>query len=124
MTQLLVRYSRILEIIGDIVKVHVPAPSEGEVSQIGFGDLAMIENTLDPDQPPYMAQVIRIEEDEVSLQLFSGTKGLSTQAGVRFLGHPMQVTFSPNILGRSFSGAGRPIDGGRIANVFCVCVVL
>ncbi|MBS98707.1 MAG: V-type ATP synthase subunit B [Oceanospirillaceae bacterium] len=112
MTQLLVRYSRILEIIGDIVKVHVPAPSEGEVSQIGFGDLAMIENTLDPDQPPYMAQVIRIEEDEVSLQLFSGTKGLSTQAGVRFLGHPMQVTFSPNILGRSFSGAGRPIDGG------------
>lgn len=112
MTQLLVRYSRILEIIGDIVKVHVPAPQEGEISEIGYGDLALIENTLDPDQPPYTAQVIRIDRDEVSLQLFSGTKGLSTQAGVRFLGHPMQVTFSPNILGRSFSGAGRPIDGG------------
>ncbi|MBR9883575.1 MAG: V-type ATP synthase subunit B [Oceanospirillales bacterium] len=112
MTQLLVRYSRILEIIGDIVKVHVPAPQEGEISDIGYGDLALIENTLDQEQPPYMAQVIRIDRDEVSLQLFSGTKGLSTQAGVRFLGHPMQVTFSPNILGRSFSGAGRPIDGG------------
>ncbi|GGB99592.1 V-type ATP synthase beta chain [Marinobacterium zhoushanense] len=112
MTQLLVRYSRILEIIGDIVKVHVPTPEGDEVSEIGYGDLALIENTLDPDQPPYMAQVIRIDRDEVSLQLFSGTKGLSTRAGVRFLGHPMQVTFSPNILGRSFSGAGRPIDGG------------
>ena len=112
MTQLLVRYSRILEIIGDIVKVHVPEPEEGAVSAIGYGDLALIENTLDPDQPPYMAQVIRIDRDAVSLQLFSGTKGLSTRAGVRFLGHPMQVTFSPNILGRSFSGAGQPIDGG------------
>lgn len=112
MTQLLVRYSRILEIIGDIVKVHVPEPEPGEVSEIGYGDLALIENTLDPEQPPYMAQVIRIDRDAVSLQLFSGTKGLSTSAGVRFLGHPMQVTFSPNILGRSFSGAGRPIDGG------------
>jgi V/A-type H+-transporting ATPase subunit B len=111
-TQLLVRYSRILEIIGDIVKVHVPEPEPGEVSEIGYGDLALIENTLDPEQPPYMAQVIRIDRDAVSLQLFSGTKGLSTKAGVRFLGHPMQVTFSPNILGRSFSGAGRPIDGG------------
>nr|WP_246590053.1 V-type ATP synthase subunit B [Marinobacterium ramblicola] len=109
---MLVRYSRILEIIGDIVKVHVPEPEEGEISAIGYGDLALIENTLDPDQPPYMAQVIRIDRDEVSLQLFSGTKGLSTQAGVRFLGHPMQVTFSANVLGRSFSGAGRPIDGG------------
>lgn len=112
MTQMLVRYSRILEIIGDIVKVHVPEPEPGEVSEIGYGDLALIENTQDPSQLPFMAQVIRIDGDAVSLQLFSGTKGLSTQAGIRFLGHPMQVTFSPNILGRSFSGSGHPIDGG------------
>ena len=110
------RYSRILEIVGDIVKVHVPRPASGEVSPIGYGDLALIENTLDPDQPPYMAQVISLSGDEVSLQLFSGTKGLSTQAGVRFLGHPMQVTFSSNILGRCFSGSGRPIDGGPSLN--------
>lgn len=112
MSQFLVRYSRILEIVGDIVKVHVPLPEGGAVSEIGYDDLALIENTLDPDQPPYMAQVVGIEGDQVSLQLFSGTKGLSTQAGVRFLGHPMQVTFSVNILGRCFSGSGRPIDAG------------
>jgi V/A-type H+-transporting ATPase subunit B len=132
-TQLLIRYSRILEIVGDIVKVHVPEvhvlppqgddladthpggqgePEEGEVSAIGYGDLALIENIVDPDQPPYMAQVIQLDRDSVSLQVFSGTKGLSTKAGVRFLGHPMQVTFSPNIMGRAFSGAGRAIDGG------------
>jgi V/A-type H+-transporting ATPase subunit B len=31
---------------------------------------------------------------------------------VRFLGHPTQVTYSPNILGRVFSGDGTPVDGG------------
>jgi len=60
-TQQLVRYSRILEIIGDIVKVQVPEPEPGAVSEIGYGDLALIENRLDPDQPPYMAQVNRID---------------------------------------------------------------
>lgn len=109
MTQLLVRYSRILEIVGDIVKVHVPEPEEGEVSAIGYGDLALIENILDPDQPPYMAQVIQLDRDSVSLQVFSGTKGLSTKAGVRFLGHPMQVTFSPNIMDAPFPVPDAPL---------------
>src|SRR5690606_40231356 len=28
------------------------------------------------------------------------------------LGHPMQVAYSPTILGRVFDGTGSPIDGG------------
>nr|MDJ0940259.1 V-type ATP synthase subunit B [Woeseiaceae bacterium] len=46
------------------------------------------------------------------LQVYSGTKGLGTDASVRFLGHPMQALYSPNIMGRVFSGAGVPLDGG------------
>lgn len=112
MSQLLIRYSRILEIIGDIVKVHVPA-SEAGTSQISFGDLALIEGSQDTqDVLPRTAQVILLKGEEVSLQVFSGTKGLSTHSVVRFLGRPMEVTFSPNILGRAFSGTGSPIDGG------------
>ncbi len=110
MTQSLVRYSRILAIVGDIVTVHVPLPESG-VSPISFGDLAMIESR-EGDELPRMAQVVLLERDRVSLQVFSGTKGLSTHSAVRFLGYPMQVTFSLNILGRAFSGTGQPIDRG------------
>src|SRR5690554_7523377 len=94
-SQLLIRYSRILEIIGDIVKVQVPA-SEASSSQISFGDLALIEGSTDnQDVLPRTAQVILLKGEEVSLQVFSGTKGLSTHSVVRFLGRPMEVTFSP-----------------------------
>lgn len=112
MSQLLIRYSRILEIVGDIVKVHVSASDAG-TSPISFGDLALIENRDDTqDIQPRLSQVILLDDETVSLQVFSGTKGLSTHSVVRFLGRPMEVTFSPNILGRAFSGTGNPIDGG------------
>ncbi|QEQ98297.1 V-type ATP synthase subunit B [Neptunomonas concharum] len=109
------RYSRILEIVGDIVKVHVPA-TENKQTAICFGDLALIESIADSARPPHLSQVILLEGEEVSLQVFSGTKGLSTHSVVRFLGRSMEVTFSPNILGRAFSGTGRAIDGGPQLN--------
>ncbi|EXJ11341.1 MULTISPECIES: V-type ATP synthase subunit B [Nitrincola] len=112
MSQLLLSYSKILEIVGDLVKVYVPEPDSNTTGNIGFGDLAIIENPLDPAQLPALAQVIEMDRDRISLQVFSGTKGLSTQASIRFLGHSMQVAFSTNILGRAFSGVGVPIDGG------------
>jgi len=48
----------------------------------------------------------------VYLQVFSGSRGISTGDEVRFLGHPMQVSFSDNLMGRIFDGAGEPRDGG------------
>jgi V/A-type H+-transporting ATPase subunit B len=56
--------------------------------------------------------VIKIEDDIVSLQVFAGSRGVSTSDEVRFLGHPMQVAFSENMLGRVFNGSGVPRDGG------------
>ena len=41
-----------------------------------------------------LAEVIRLDEDRVSLQVFAGGRGVSTGDEVRFLGHPMQVSFS------------------------------
>ena len=97
----LVRHTRVLAIVGDILKVRG--------SGVGFGDLAIVENW---DGRRSLGQVIELERDVVSLQVFSGGKGLSTQARVTFLGHPTQVTYSPNILGRVFRGSGKPMDGG------------
>ncbi len=105
----LFRYTNILEIVGDIVKIKVPPSQDSNGAGIKFGDLAVVENPLGEQST---AQVISMNREEVSLQVFTGTKGVSTDSSVRFLGHPMQATYSSNILGRVFNGAGEPIDTG------------
>ncbi|MBK5964961.1 V-type ATP synthase subunit B [Thiocystis minor] len=108
MAQTLARYSKVLEIVGDILKVRVP-PSANEQARVAFDDLALVE---DPGGFTSLARAIKLDRDMVSLQVFAGTKGLSTEASVRFLGHPMRVTYSSNILGRVFRGDGEPLDTG------------
>jgi len=97
----LTRHTRVLEIVGDTIRVR----AEGAA----FGDLAMVENV---DGETSQAKVVELDGDIVSLQVFSGSKGLSTRAGVRFLGHPQNVTCSDNILGRIFRGSGEAFDDG------------
>jgi V/A-type H+-transporting ATPase subunit B len=108
-SQSLVRYSKILEIIGDIVRVQVPEDANEQNISIRFNDLAVVE---DAHGNQSLGQVISLKADTVALQVFNGTKGVSTDSSVRFLGRPMQVTYSSNILGRVFRGTGEPIDGG------------
>jgi V/A-type H+/Na+-transporting ATPase subunit B len=109
MTQNLIRHTKILSIVGDIMKVYAPAGTEASGPATRLYDLALVK---DPSGLSSIAQVITINQDEVSLQAFSGTKGFSTRSSVHFLGHPMQVTYSNNILGRVFDGTGKPMDGG------------
>ncbi len=109
MSKTLVRYSSILEIVGDIIKVEVPESASAEDAAARFGDLAVVER-LDGEQS--LAQIIAVKRSTVSLQVYQGTKGLSTGASIRFLGHPMLATYSENILGRIFNGAGEPMDNG------------
>ncbi|MCF8131261.1 MAG: V-type ATP synthase subunit B [Deltaproteobacteria bacterium] len=97
----LTRHTRVLEIVGDTIRVK----AEGAA----FGDLAIIENV---DGETSQAKVVALDRDIVSLQVFSGGKGLSTKAVVRFLGHPPNVIYSDNILGRIFKGSGEPFDDG------------
>ncbi len=99
--QNLIRHIRLLEIVGDLIRVK----AEG----VAFGDLAVVENI---DGEISLAKVVDLDRDIVSLQVFSGGKGLSTDAKVTFLGRPLDVVYSDNILGRVFRGSGEPIDGG------------
>ncbi|HZD04207.1 MAG TPA: V-type ATP synthase subunit B, partial [Longimicrobiales bacterium] len=109
MPRTLVSYYHVLEIVGDIVKVSVPGSPAVDAGRVRLGDLAVVQAETGESS---LAQVIQIDRNRVSLQVFSGTKGMSTTAVTRFLGHPMQVTYSRNILGRVFRGTGEPIDGG------------
>ena len=97
----LISYTRLLEIVGDLIRVSA--------RDVAFGELAMIEN-IDGEQS--LAKVVDLDRDVVSLQVFAGGKGLYTDAKVKFLGRHLDVIYSDNILGRIFRGSGESIDGG------------
>ncbi len=58
------------------------------------------------------AQVVKIVGDMVTLQIFSGTEGIGTDAEVVFLGRPPVLRVSDELAGRFFNAYGEPIDGG------------
>jgi V/A-type H+-transporting ATPase subunit B len=58
------------------------------------------------------AQVIKINNNEVTLQIFQGTEGIATNAEVVFLGSPPTLKVSDQLSGRFFNPYGKPIDGG------------
>ncbi|MCX7655693.1 V-type ATP synthase subunit B [Treponema sp. J25] len=93
-------YSKIESITGNVITVRA--------TDVRYGDLAEIDTAFGTS----LAEVIRLQEDLVSLQVFAGGRGISTGDTVRFLGHPMRVSFSENLLGRIFNGAGEPRDKG------------
>ncbi|PRX55416.1 V-type ATP synthase subunit B [Flagellimonas meridianipacifica] len=65
-----------------------------------------------PSGEKAFAQVIALDGDQVTLQLYGGGFGVSTNCKIRFLGKPIEVGFSDDMLGRVYSGNGQPIDGG------------
>ena len=59
-----------------------------------------------------LAQVVRIMDDEVTLQVFGGTEGIPTDAEVIFLGKAPSLQVGDQLVGRFFNAYGEPIDGG------------
>jgi len=74
-----------------------------------LGELARVEKR---DGTKTLASVLRFEEDQVTLQVFGGTRGIFTGDKVIFLKKEMTATFGDQLLGRRLNGAGEPIDGG------------
>ena len=59
-----------------------------------------------------MGRIVELNEDKAVIQVFEGTENMSlANTHTRLSGHPMEVTVSPDMLGRTFNGIGRPIDG-------------
>jgi V/A-type H+-transporting ATPase subunit B len=93
-------YSKIESITGSVITVKADG--------IRYGDLAEVDTAFGTS----LAEVNRLEGGLVALQVFAGGRGISTGDTVRFLGHPMEVSFSDNLMGRVFSGSGSPRDNG------------
>ncbi len=95
------QYNRIENIKGNIIEVRA--------TDVGLNELAQV--VLQSGETS-LAEVISFNEDRVSLQVFTGTKGISTGDTVKFLNKPMLVPFGDSMMGRRFNGSGVPIDGG------------
>ena len=92
-------YHKIIQIAGNVITV--------EADNVANNDLAEVTSVRGTS----LAQVIRLLDNKVFLQVFNGTRGINTGDEVRFLGHPMRVSASDALLGRIFTGAGVPRDG-------------
>ena len=95
-------YTDIIQIAGDVITV--------EAQGVGYMDIAQVTTRHGVS----LAQVIRLDGKRVSLQVFAGSRGISTGDKVRFLGHPMRVSSGDSLLGRIFNGSGVPLDKGPV----------
>ena len=105
-------YKTIREIASPLMVVE-------NVSGVTYDELAEI---MLPDGSVRRCKVLEVEGDRAVVQLFESAAGINlSQSKVRFLGHPLQLAVSPDILGRVFSGMGVPIDGGPeiLAKEYC-----
>lgn len=73
-------------------------------TDVGYDEMATVDGRL--------AQVVKIIGDQITLQIFSGTEGVPTNAEVSFMGKPPQLKVSDQLGGRFFNAYGDPIDGG------------
>lgn len=94
-------YDRINNMRGNLVTLNAEGVRLGELARI---DLRNGRNVY--------ASVLRIDGQNVTLQVFQSTRGISTGDSVTFLKRQMQATFGNTLLGRRLNGAGEPIDGG------------
>lgn len=93
-------YTNIIQIAGDVITVEAQGVGYAEIAQVSSSGKASL------------AQVIRLDGKKVYLQVFAGSRGISTGDKVRFLGQAMRIATGDNLLGRIFNGSGLPLDRG------------
>ncbi|HPB77728.1 MAG TPA: V-type ATP synthase subunit B, partial [Bacteroidales bacterium] len=59
-----------------------------------------------------LAQVVKINGDRVTLQVFGGTEGIATNSEVVFWGEAPSLNVGEELSGRFFNAYGKPLDGG------------
>ncbi len=94
-------YDRIQAIRGSLITVFADNVSLGELARV---DLHNGTYTY--------ASVLRVDGEQVTLQVFQSTRGISTGDKVTFLQREVEVSVGDQMMGRRLSGAGEPIDGG------------
>ena len=96
-------YRTIHEISGPLMVVE-------KVDGVTYDELAEIELT---DGSIRRCKVLEVNGDKAVVQLFESSAGINLRdSKIRFLGHPLELAVSGDMLGRVFNGMGQPIDGG------------
>ncbi len=96
-------YTTIREIAGPLILLD-------DVDHATYEELVEVEL---PGGELRRGKVLEVNRDKVLVQIFEGTRGVDiTKTRVRFLGKGLELSVSPDILGRIFNGLGRPIDDG------------
>jgi len=100
---MLKEYQTVTNIYGPLMLVEmVDEAKYGHIVDVELGDGSMRHG-----------QILQVENDKVLVQVFEGTSGIDVNdSTARFLGRPLELPVSPDILGRVFSGLGEPIDDG------------
>ena len=95
-------YKGLTSISGPIIVVE-------NVHTVGFNELVSVKAQTGETR---LGRVIEVNQKAVTIQVFEGTTGLSTsQTRTRFLGRPLEVPVSTEMLGRVMNSFGEPIDG-------------
>ena len=96
-------YRTIHEISGPLMVVE-------KVDGVTYDELAEIELS---DGSIRRCKVLEVNGDKAVVQLFEASAGINLRdSKIRFLGHPLELAVSGDMLGRVFNGMGQPIDGG------------
>ncbi|MCX6554822.1 MAG: V-type ATP synthase subunit B [Candidatus Aminicenantes bacterium] len=96
-------YKTVRDIIGPLMLVE-------SVEGVTYGELAEVQLQTGEKR---LARVLEVTTDTALVQLFEGTRDIAPgRVKLRFLGRGLRMDVSPDIVGRTFDGMGRPIDGG------------
>lgn len=100
---MLKEYQSVTEVVGPLMAV------EG-VEGVKYEELVEIEMQNGEKR---RGRVIEIDKDKAMIQVFEGTSGINLErTSVRFLGRPLELGVSVDMIGRVFDGLGQPIDQG------------
>ncbi len=96
------------EYIG-LQKVSGPILYIENIADVGFGEVVQVTDVRGRVRH---GRVLSVGRTSAAIEIFEGTSELSTHGTkVRFLGHPLTIPVSTNMLGRMFNGIGEAIDG-------------
>mgnify|MGYP001397579807 CR=1 FL=1 len=103
MTDMMKEYRTIQEVAGPLMLIR-------DVENVKYDELGEIEL---PNGERRRCKVLEVNGTNALVQLFENSAGINLEnSKVRFLGHSLELPVSEDMLGRVFSGMGRPIDGG------------
>ena len=92
-------------IISNLVTVGVDGPvAQNEICYISIGETRL------------MAEVLKVSNDNVFVQVFESTRGLKVGDNVEFTGHMLEVTLGPGLLSRNYDGLQNDLD--KLTGVF------